>query len=375
MIRVAFEATALLGPRSGVGEFVYGALSGLVDDDFAVDAFAVSWRRRGLLFDQLPASVGFIDRPLPARPLMMAWRHGAFPSSELLIGRYDVVHGSNFVAPPSRKARSIVTVHDMTPVRFPQMCQKEVLTYPDYIRATLRRGGYIHTPSQAVREEVIDYFQVEPERVFHVSHGIPTALYRDIDDPSDAMTTISELVSRGTRILLSVGTIEPRKNYPQLLEAFDELAEELHDVCLVIAGKRGWGSEAFDEKLATIVSHARVIPLGQVSEGDRRWLYSKASVFVYPSLYEGFGLPPLEAMREGIPVVAADVAALKEVLGGAALFVPPQDSGALAQAMFDVLDQPELSKQLESRGRERSAQFTWKKTGEGLRAMYRAVLA
>lgn len=375
MIRVAFEATALLGPRSGVGEFVHGALSGLVDDDLAVDAFAVSWRRRGLLSDQLPASVGFIDRPLPARPLMKAWRHGAFPNSELLIGRYDVVHGSNFVAPPSKRAKSVVTVHDMTPVRFPEMCQKEVLAYPDFIRATLRRGGYVHTPSQAVRDEVIDYFQVEPGRVFQVSHGVPTALYLKASEPSEAMTRVSQLTNDGTRLLLSMGTIEPRKNYPRLLEAFDKLVKEVDNVCLVIAGRRGWGAEAFDEKLATLVAREKVIPLGHVSEGDRRWLYSKASVFVYPSLYEGFGLPPLEAMREGIPVVASDVAALKEVIGEAALLVSPQDSDALAQAMWDVLDQPGLSQQLEIRGRQRSAQFTWGKTGEGLRAMYRAILA
>jgi glycosyltransferase involved in cell wall biosynthesis len=221
---------------------------------------------------------------------------------------------------------------------------------------------------------VIEYFGVSSERVKAIPHGIPTDSYSTGAAHTDAVTAIVDAISHGTRLILATGTIEPRKDYPTLLRAFDLLAADDPDVILVIAGHRGWGAEEFDGTLGNLNHRDRVRVLGWVDNTDRAWLYGHASVFTYPSRYEGFGLPPLEAMRVGVPTVVTNVAAVREVVGDAALAVPIGDAEGFADAVSAILRDKGVRERLRSEGFKRVARYRWDHTGELMRAWYRQVV-
>ena len=372
-LRVAIESTALLGSRSGIGEFTYSLLASLPDKNWQVDAFAISWRRRAQLVDLLPEGVGRINRPLPARPLHVMWRHSEFPPIDLLLGHYDLIHGANFVVPPTRKSARVLTVHDLTPVRFPQLCHPSVLVFPTLVQRAIDRGAFVHTPTEAVRGEVIEVFGADEDRVVAIHHGM-SATTR-VDDPVGSIPPrlFGEVVP-GRQMVLAVGTIEPRKDYPMLLRAFDELVGGGVDAYLVIAGARGWGADEFDRVLARMSNRDKVVTLGWVSEQERQWLYSNANVFVYPSIYEGFGLPPLEAMAHQLPVVVTAVDAVQEVVGDACMVVAVGDSSALADAMRAVLLDAELAHALGLRGLERTREFSWERSARAFHELYRRAI-
>jgi glycosyltransferase involved in cell wall biosynthesis len=187
--------------------------------------------------------------------------------------------------------------------------------------------------------------------------------------------TAGARLAGATRYVLAVGTIEPRKNLPTLVRAFDAVAATLPDVALVVAGRDGWDRPAFDTAVAAAHARDRIRTLGFVSEAQRADLVAGATVFAYPSLVEGFGFPPLEAMLAGVPVVAARQGTLEEVLGDAALLADPRDVDALAAALTTALTDEDARRRLVTAGVERAGRYTWERTGVELAALYRRLIA
>jgi glycosyltransferase involved in cell wall biosynthesis len=366
-LRVAVDATPLLGARTGIGRFTAAILTGLgARPDVAPLAFAATWRGRGTLDLLLPAGVRPVHRPMAARPLRAAWGVLGRPAIEWWTGPVDVVHGTNFVVPPARRAATVVTVHDLTAVHFPELCTPDVRQYPELLRRALDRGAWVHAVSAFVAEEVVTELGAPPERVRAIPNGGP-----DPGPPGDAAA--GRTLAGADRYVLTLATVEPRKDHPTLVEAFAAAAAEgpLADVRLVLAGPDGWGAEALAEALARSPVADRVTRLGWVDDGARADLLAGASVLAYPSRYEGFGLPPLEAMAAGVPVVATAVGGVPEVVDDAAVLVPPSDVDALADALRDVLLDGERADDLRRRGRARVAAFDWGHTIDGLVALYR----
>lgn len=370
-LRVALDATPLIGWRTGVGEFCRGALGALAQrDDLSVSGFAVSWRRRTLAHDALPPGVSAEQRAMPARPLHLAWRSFGAPPVEWFVGDVDVVHGTNFVVPPTRKAGRVVTVHDLTVVHHPELCDRPTLAYPALIRQALRTGAFVHTHSAFVAAEVVEAFGVPPERVRAVPSGVP-------ERPETTSAQVpTGLLPRGTsRYILSVATAEPRKDLPSLVTAFDQLADERPDVALILAGPPGWGEAQLAEALGRAGHPERVVRPGWLPDAALAVLLEHASVLAYPSRYEGFGFPALEAMTRGVPVVATMAGALPEVLGDGAALVPVGDVDSLADALVGVLDSPAKAEALAAAGRRRAARFSWAACAEGLSSLYRDLVA
>ena len=337
-------------------------------------AYAVTWSGRGRLGSVVPEGVRVATRPMAARPLREAWRRAEVPPIEWWTGPVDVVHGPNFVVPPARHAARVVTVHDLTPVRFPELCTADTLAYPGLIRRALRGGAWIHTPSQFVADEVIEAFGADPARVVAIPNGV-TEIGPDVTgrDAAEGMR-----LAGSARYLLAIGTIEPRKDLPWLVDAFDVLAASHPDVSLVVAGPDGWGVDDFDRAVARATHRARIVRLGWVDPDQRAALLRGAAALAYPSRYEGFGLPPLEAMAAGVPVVATDAGALPEVLGDAADLVPvgadlapTVRADALAAALARVLDDDAHRAHLVTAGRERAAAYSWDTTTARLVDLYR----
>ena len=332
-------------------------------------AFAVSWRRRGLIGAHLPAGVAAHQRPMPARPLHALWARRDAPPLEWFVGATDVVHGTNFVVPPTGRAAAVVSVHDLTPLRHPELCNEATLAYPGLIRRALERGAWVHTDSAFVAGEVVDAFDADPARVRVVHPGIPDLPRRSGDDAAEVL---GRLLPPGTgRFCLAVGTAEPRKDLPGLVRAFDEVASRHADVALVLAGPPGWGEDALTAAVAASPVRARIVRTGWVESTDLAALLARASVLAYPSLYEGFGFPPLQAMRAGVPVVATRAGSLPEVLGDGALLVDPGDHDGLAAALDACLADDALRARLIAAGSAWSARFTWERCGAGLEDLYR----
>ena len=372
-LRVAVDATPLLGLRTGVGMFCAGALGALAErPDLDLAAFAVTWRRRHLLRPLVTPGIRLVQRAMPARPLHQAWRRGSFPPIEWFVGPVDVVHGTNFVVPPASGAARVVTVHDLTTVRFPQMCDDATAMFPAIVRRAVAEGAWVHTPSQFVADEVVAEFGAAPERVRVVHHGIPGhgrgALSRG---PQRSAPPASVFLPAETqRYILALGTVEPRKDLPGLVRAFDRLAHDQPDVALVLAGGPGWGDDALARAISASPWRHRIVRLGYVDDEALGDVLAGASVLAYPSVYEGFGFPPLEAMAAGVPVVATAVGAIPEVAGEGALLVPPGDIDALAAALADVLSHREIRDALITRGRARAELFSWTSCAEGLADLY-----
>jgi glycosyltransferase involved in cell wall biosynthesis len=357
LMRIAVDLTSLLDAPTGVAAVLRHHLLGLRERAGAeVVGFAASWRGRDRLAEEVPAGAvdRLVRRPMAARPLRLAWSRTDHPRIERWTGDIDVVWGPNFVVPPSAAAR-LATVHDLTCVRHPELCTADVLQYPALLRRAVASGAHLHAVSQFVADEVLDVFGVDPDHV----HVVPNGVDADAFGHGDAAR--GRALAGGERYVLALGTVEPRKDHPALVRAFDTIVGDDPDLKLVLAGPDGWGANALGAALgrSVAVRLGRVERLGFVSDDDRADLLAGAVCLAYPSLYEGYGLPPLEAMAAGTAVVATDAGALPEVLGDAAVLVPVGDTEALAAALLAVAGDAARRADLVARGRARAAAASW----------------
>jgi glycosyltransferase involved in cell wall biosynthesis len=395
-MKVALDATPLLGPRTGVGRYVAGlagALAGLAGPEpESVVLVPFSWRGTGDLAAAAPAGprIRLGRRRVPARLLQTAWARLPLPPVEWLSGPLDVFHATNFVAPPTRRAATVVTIHDLTYLRFPEMVTDASARYRQLVPRALGRGAVVCTPTAAVATEVAAEYHLPPERIVVTPLGVDDA-WRQATPLDPAW-----LAARGLpeRYLLFVGSREPRKNLPTLLTAYRQLRATRVEMVgggptategagrtgaapgtapgvppLVLVGPPGWGA-ALDT--AGLPPDAVRTP-GFVPQADLVRVVAGAAALVVPSWYEGFGLPALEALACGTPVVASDLPALREVLGDQAELVPPGDPAALADAIARTLDNPGDGRRRAAR-RTRAAGFTWENCAQATLSAYRLAL-
>lgn len=367
-MRVAVDATPLIGVGTGVATFTRGATGALAArDDVDLVAYGLTLRGRAGLRDVVPAGVEVVARPMPAGVLGRVWSKVDGPPAEWWTGPVDVVHGTNFVVPPTRRAAAVVSVFDLTAVRYPQLCAPASLRYPDLVRRAAARGAWVHTLATAIAEEVVGLLGVPAERVRVVPSGL--------DAPAPGDPARGRRAAGADRYVLALGTVEPRKGLPDLVRAFDALAADHPGLALVVAGPDGWGTSALAGAVALARHGDRVRRLGWVDAAARSDLLAGAAVLAVPSVYEGFGYPPLEAMALGTPVVATAVGSLPEVLSDAARLVPAGDVGALTAALAAVVDDEAVAADLAARGPVHAARFRWDDCGAGLVELYRDAVA
>jgi glycosyltransferase involved in cell wall biosynthesis len=378
-VRVGLDATPLLGPRTGVGRYVAGlagalaTLAGPEPEELALVPF--SWRGTAGLPAAAPSGprVRVGRRRAPARLLQAAWSRLSWPPVEWLAGPVDVFHATNFTAPPTRRAATVVTIHDLTYLRHPEMVSDASARYRHLVPRALDRGALVVTPTAAVAAEVAEAYGLDSKRLVVTPLGVDDT-WRQTAPPDPAWLAAHGLPGR---YLLFVGNREPRKNLGTLLAAYRSLLESRVGAGtapapaattappLVLVGPPGWG-ETLDT--AGLPADAVRTP-GYLPEPDLARVVAGAAALVLPSWYEGFGLPALEALACGTPVVAADLPALREVLADQAERVPPGDADALADALLRVLDDPGGEPARAAR-RARAAGFTWDACARATLAAY-----
>lgn len=370
-LRVAVDATALLDRPTGIGVYVGELVAGLgrrADVDARV--FAVSLRGRSRLRDEVPTGIEVSARPMPARVARASWSRTDHPSVRWLAGEVEVVHGPNYVVPPGGGAAEVVTVSDLSALHFPEMCSADVLQWPGLLRRSLGRGAWVHTISQFVGDEVRTAFPEAADRVVPV----PLAIRRPAPATARTDARRGRHLAGGERYVLALGTVEPRKDLPTLVAAFDRLAEGDPLLRLVIAGGDGFDTGRLTDACAGARHRRRIVRLGWVDDDARQALLRGASVLAYASVYEGFGLVPLEAAAAGTPTVASSVGALPEVLGPDALLVAPGDPGQLAEALESVLVDDRRAAQLVRAADARIDRYSWDVTVAEIVALYRRAL-
>jgi glycosyltransferase involved in cell wall biosynthesis len=364
-MRVTLDGTPLLGPRTGVGQYVDELVRATVRlpdaPELVLAPFTIRGGRRPA---DLPAEVVWRHRPFPARGLQWLWQRVPVPSAELLTGRTDVFHATNFVAPPTRRARTVVTVHDLSFVTFPDTVTPQVARYRELVPRAVHRAAVVLTPSHSVAAEVRDHYGVPADRVMATPLGV---------DPSWSHAVAmqpAELAGLGlpARFLLFVGARQPRKNLPTLLAAHRAArSADPETPPLVLVGPSGWGEESD-------LSGPDVLVREHLPRPVLQRLVASAAAVVMPSLYEGFGLPVLEAMAAGTPVLASDIAAHREVGGDVPLFFEARAVDELAELILAVLRETRPAERRD-RGRERAERATWTACAEAtVRAYERAVM-
>jgi alpha-1,3-rhamnosyl/mannosyltransferase len=231
------------------------------------------------------------------------------------------------------------------------------------IARAIAEGAWVHTDAEFIRNEVIEHFGAAPERVVTVPLGF--------DAVPEADAAIGRNLAGGERYITAIGTIEPRKGYPGLVRAFDRLAARDTTLRLVVVGASGWGIDDFRSAVDAARHRDRIVHLDSIDDRARAAVIRGAAAFAYPSLYEGFGFPPLEAMSAGIPVVASAAGAVPEVVGDAAIVVPVGEDLALADGLEQAIYDPVVRVDLVTRGQSRIANYSWAAMTRGMLDLYR----
>jgi len=371
-VHIGLDVSSMPRERVGAGYYMHNLVAALAGVDVANQYHLLA--RRSLLPD-LPAGGGNlrVDGLAPeSRALRLLWEQTALP---VLLARHriDLLHSMHYTIPVAVRTKRVVTFHDMTFFLYPGVhtAQKR-LFFGAMMRLSARLADAVIAVSESTRQDILRILGVDPAKVFAVPSGVSPA-FRPAAEPS-LVERVRGSYHLPDRIVLYVGVLEPRKNLPALVRAFKGLVDRGLPHALVLVGRKGWMYGDLFRTVEELGLSGRVIFTGYVPEGDLPLLYNAADLFVYPSIYEGFGLPVLEAMASGVPVVTSNVSSMPEVAGDAAVVVDPRDVEGLEGAMHRILTDGALREDLAHRGVERAGLFSWERTARGTLAVYERVM-
>ena len=367
--RVAIDVTALAATQTGIARSVTDLIRGLADleDGPEIRPYAISARARSER-SELPANTAVIPG---AGALVAAWARADFPKIDRSFKDASVVHATNYLIAPT-KLPTLATLHDCSLVRHRSLCSPTVQALEPVVRRAINRGVHIHVPSQFVAAEVEDIFGpglISDGRVHVVHWGVPA-----ITPAGPLPSEIARFTpfSEGRPYIVAIGTLEPRKNLAHLIAAFGAVATNDPDLHLVLAGPDGPARPEVDAAIARLPAslRSRISLTGPISEPSKSWILRHAQALCYPSVYEGFGFPILEAMSVGTPAIAASTGCLPEIGADAARYIRATDETTIAAAIMEVRTDAVLRAHLVARGHARVLEFSWASCASAINRVY-----
>lgn len=377
MPTIAIDYTPAYEQGGGIGRYVRELVAALARQP-QTDAYRLFMA--GARRDQLPQPPGpaFTWRPTRLTPRWLAriWQRARLPLPvETFTGRINLFHATDFVLPPTLPGtRTLLTVHDLSFVRVPETASPSLKAYLDVVvPRSVKAADHVLADSQATKDDLIALYGVAASKITVLLSGVDARFRRVEDQPArGAVRQRYQIPARP--YIFSVGTVQPRKNYARLIQALARLRAAGHDIDLVIAGGRGWLEDPIYAAIQVQKLSEHVHFIGFADDADLPALYSNAACVALPSLYEGFGLPVLEAMACGTPVVTSNLSSLPEVAGDAALLIDPLDVDALVHALERLLTDSALRERMITAGIQRAARFTWERSAAQLSDIYTILL-
>jgi glycosyltransferase involved in cell wall biosynthesis len=356
-MRVAFNAQLIGDSNSGVEKYMVYLLAHLdvllSQSEHRMDVFVrgnqhCNWNH---------LNVERVGGPRRSRLCRIAWEQFILPMK--LSKAYDLTHAPGYIAPLLSRIPVVLTVHDLIALQHPRLCSPaNALYYRLTLPESILKAARIIVPSWWVKSALVRQFNQPQEKVTVIYEGVSDRFRTRADDRLKARLIRQYQLT--DRFILYVGNVEPKKNLPLLLRVFDRLKSRYRSLKLVICGRIRWKSRPFWKVMKSLTHQKEVILTGYLSDEEVHALYCLAEVFVFPSLTEGFGVPPLEAMACGTPVITADCGAVAEVVGAGAVLIPPTDGHELEKALVRVLDSETLRMELRAKGMSQSAKYSWR---------------
>lgn len=374
-MRIGINALGLWGKFSGVERSTLNLIKGMLKADMPIELIAyvpIEFDSSLLTFGTTPKQCKLKLKKLGIASRFRILRiicEQAFLPLKVTTDRLQLLHCPSYIAVLGSPLPVVLSLYDILAITHPEWCRTaNRIHYRFMLPLSIKKAKRIIVPSESVKRSVISLFPHAERKVEVIPLGIDEIFF---EPPNGSVVRhIQSKFGLPKRFILFVGNIEPKKNLPTLLEAYEVLKKMMDGIGLVIVGMPAWG----DGKLVERAKSSGALCLGYVSDAILRALYSLASVLAFPSLYEGFGLPPLEAMAVGIPVVASNAGALPEVLGDAAILVEPNSVTQLAEALYKAITDEALRAKLIEKGKARAHSFSWVETARRVARVYEHVL-
>lgn len=366
-MRVGIDARLVYYSQAGIGQYILHLANGLAK---------VDRENEYVLLQSRKDETTILEQPNFRRVSLWTPSHHRLErhsmNLELMRLGLDVLHSPDFIPPHRPSCQSVITVHDLGFLLYPHFLTKESARYYGHIDQAVRWTDHIIAVSQNTKRDTVQHLGV-PEDKITVVYEAANPIFRPIDR-GEARQQVRNRHGVDGPFILFVSTIEPRKNVPTLLRAVSQLLQcYKEDVQIILAGGKGWLAEDAFAAVEQLKLDSRVHFVGRVSSEDLLYLYNAAELLAHPAFYEGFGLPPLEAIACGLPTIVSNVASLPEVVGDAGLLIDPHDVDELTVAMWRVLNDGELRREMREKGLRQAARFSWERAARETVAIYKKV--
>lgn len=363
-MRIGIDATAIFLRKGGIGYYTHNLLESLTRIDTQNEYILFKTTEK-----QPESPIPFINRPnvrvIYAPKALQKWRSKK--------EKVDLYHGTNFRLRGRGYKGNVVTIHDLAFKHYPHFLKKKFGQSLSFwkTKRDVHRADRVIAVSQHTAKDVIDFFQIDKKKVRVVYHGVGDHFRPDV--PGESILEVKKYYRISTaKYILWVGTLEPRKNLPTLIKAYSQLKSIHSEYTLVLGGGPGWQYQ--DILNLTLSLGNRIQITGYLPQRDLIPLYAGASLFAYPSLYEGFGMPLLEAMASGVPIVASRTSSIPEVVGDAGVLVDPLSISDMGKAIMKLLDDSSLRSSMQEKGIQRAKQFTWERAAQETLQIYQEIL-
>ncbi len=379
--RIGIDISTLLnhGPDIGAGRYIINLVRNLLEIDNK-NTYVLTGRYTSTEYLEIAYNLkkDFENNKIelkfygtPQKKLDL-WNRLKFPPIEFLGFKADILHCPDYLIPPTLNKNIVLTIHDLAFVRFPQFnFDWFIKKYTIEVKRNAKRAKKIIADSQSTKNDIVNFFNINPSKV-SVVHLAADAFFRKLPSKEKRKGVLKKY-NIDKKYILSVGTIEPRKNFTTLIKAFN-IAKKRNagfGYKLVIAGRTGWKSEATYTEREASPYKDDILFIGKVSDEDLLQIYNQAELFVFPSVFEGFGLPVPEAMSCGLPVISSNCSSLKEIAGNAGILVTPNDYKEISKQISDILKNEKLKEELKKKSLIQAKKFTWTKTAEKTLDIYK----